>query len=199
MSSKPNSAKALNRSYGVERVSTALLGVLALLAGTAALLVGYRVLGEFRGQRSLLDPLAVNWVDGHLTLTRVAAIVLGLLLLVLGLWWFRRSLRMEGRPDLFLDRSPGQELTVTNAAIANAIRADLASLPAVSKARVRSVGDTRNPALRLNLALHKESDIKQAWEEIHSALERARTSLGMPKLPAAICLEVETTSPQRVQ
>ncbi|MCR6486110.1 alkaline shock response membrane anchor protein AmaP [Amycolatopsis sp. OK19-0408] len=198
--SKTVAAKALSRSYAGERSLTFLVGLLALLGGALALVVGYGVLGEFRGRRPLLDPIALDWLGGHATPARIAAIVLGVLLLVLGLRWTLRSLRPEPRPDLDLDRTEGAELVVTAAAIAGAVQADAEQLAGVSRARVRAVGSRKSPALRVTLWLHEGTDLKGVWEQLDTqVLARARESLGLAVLPTAVRLELDTSAPKRVR
>ncbi|WP_370961314.1 alkaline shock response membrane anchor protein AmaP [Amycolatopsis sp. cg9] len=193
-------AKALSRSYAGERVLTFLVGLLALLGGALALVVGFGVLGEYRGRRPLLDPLAVGWLGSHATPARIAAIVLGVLLFVLGLRWALRSLRPEPRPDLDLDRTEGAELVVTAAAIADAVRADAEGLDGVSRARVRAVGSRTAPALRLTLWLHEGTDLKAVWAGLDTqVLARARESLGLDALPTAVRLELDTAPAKRVR
>ncbi|WP_410632745.1 alkaline shock response membrane anchor protein AmaP [Amycolatopsis sp. cmx-4-83] len=197
---KSVAAKALSRSYAGERVLTFLVGLLALLGGALALVVGYGVLGEYRGRRPLLDPMAVEWLGSHATPARIAAIVLGVLLFVLGLRWALRSLRPEPRPDLDLDRTDGAELVVTAAAIAEAVQADAEQLDGVSRARVRAVGSRTAPALRITLWLHEGTDLKGVWAGLDTrVLARARESLGLDVLPTAVRLELDTTAPKRVR
>ncbi|UOX84691.1 alkaline shock response membrane anchor protein AmaP [Amycolatopsis sp. FBCC-B4732] len=197
---KSVAAKALSRSYAGERVLTFLVGLLALLGGALALVVGFGVLGEYRGRRPLLDPMAVEWLGSHATPARIAAIVLGVLLFVLGLRWALRSLRPEPRPDLDLDRTDGAELVVTAAAIAEAVQADAEQLDGVSRARVRAVGSRTAPALRITLWLHEGTDLKGVWAGLDTqVLARARESLGLDVLPTAVRLELDTTAPKRVR
>jgi hypothetical protein len=199
MSRKSISSQALARSYGAERTLTFLVGVIAVLGAAAVFAVSYGVLGEFRARRSLIDPMAVDWLGGHALASRIGAIVLGVVLLVLGLWWLRRSLRTEGRPDLELDRSEEHPLTVTSSAIANAVQADAETVGGVSRARARAVGDSDNPALRLTLWLREGTDVRQVWDELDTrVLARARESLGIEILPTAVRLELETGNRQRV-
>lgn len=122
--------------------------------------------------------------------------MLGVLLLWLGLWWFFRSLRPEGRPDLEL----ADDLVVTSSAISEAVRADAETVDGVGRARVRAVGDKEHPALRITLWLVEGTDLKRVWEQLdHTVLARARESLGVDVLPTAVRIELDTTAPQRVR
>ncbi|SFW89146.1 hypothetical protein [Amycolatopsis australiensis] len=198
--SKSVAAKALSRSYAGERTLTFLIGLLALAGGALALVVGFGLLGRFRGRRPLLDPMALAWLGGHATPARIAAIVLGLLLFVLGLRWTVRSLRPEPRPDLDLDRTEGAELVVTAAAISGAVQADAEQLDGVSRARVRAVGSRTSPALRITLWLHEGTDLKAVWAALDTqVLARARESLGLDVLPTAVRLELDTSPAKRVR
>ncbi|MEQ0557650.1 alkaline shock response membrane anchor protein AmaP [Amycolatopsis sp. NEAU-NG30] len=198
--SKPIAAKALSRSYAGERTLTFVVGLLALLGGALAVVVGYGLLGEFRGRRSLLDPIALDWLAGHATAARIAAIVLGVLLCVLGLWQALRALRPEPRPDLELDRTEGAELVVTAGAIAGAVQADAERLGGVTRARVRAVGSRTSPALRITLWLREGTDLKDVWAGLDTGvLTRARESLGLASLPAAVRLELDTSPAKRVR
>ncbi|UJW31340.1 alkaline shock response membrane anchor protein AmaP [Saccharothrix sp. AJ9571] len=196
---KTVASKALARSYGAERTLTSLVGVLALAAGVLALVVGQGWLGTFRALRPVLDPMAVNWLGREPVIAKTAAIVAGVLLLIFGLWWFFRSLRPEGRPDLELDRAPGQELTVTAAAISSAVRADAEAVEGVSRARVRAVGDPSSPALRMDISLREGADLKTVWQVIDTqVLTRARESLGVDTLPTAVRIDLDADPQSRV-
>jgi hypothetical protein len=198
--SRSVAAKALSRSYTGERTLTFLVGLLAFVGGALALVVGFGWLGEFRGRRPLLDPIATGWLGEHATPARIAAIVLGVLLCVAGLRWAVRSLRPEPRPDLDLDRTEGAELVVTAAAIAGAVQADAERLGGVSRARVRAVGSRTSPALRITLWLHEGTDLKHVWSELDErVLTRARASLGLASLPAAVRVELDTSPAKRVR
>ncbi|MFB9690421.1 alkaline shock response membrane anchor protein AmaP [Amycolatopsis plumensis] len=198
--SRSVATKALSRSYTGERTLTFLVGLLAFLGGALALVVGFGGLGEFRGRRPLLDPIALEWLGSHATPARIAAIVLGVLLFVLGLRWVVRSLRPEPRPDLDLDRTEGAELVVTAAAIAGAVEADAAQLDGVSRARVRAVGSRTSPALRITVWLHEGTDLKAVWSDLDArVLTRARESLGLASLPTAVRMELDTSPAKRVR
>jgi hypothetical protein len=198
MNQRSASARALARSYRTERTLTFVAGLVAVLGAAVVLAVSFGLLGQFRARRALLDPMAVHWIGGHATIARIVAIVLGVVLFVLGLRWFLRSLRPEGRPDLELDRSDNP-LTVTSSAIANAVQADAETIGGVSRARARAVGDSEHPALRLTLWLREGTDVRQVWDELDTrVLRRARDSLGIEVLPTAVRIELESGNKQRV-
>ena len=197
---KSVASKALARSYRAERSLTSLVGLLALAAGVLALVVGQGWLGTFRAQRPVLDPIAVQWLGREPVLAKIAAIVVGVVLFGFGLWWFFRSLRPEGRPDLELDRTQGRELTVTAAAISGAVRADAEAVEGVSRARVRAVGDADSPALRMEISLREGADLKTVWQELDArVLTRARESLGVDTLPTAVRIDLDAGTGQRVK
>ncbi len=186
---------AVARSARLDRTLLTLLALLLLGGGVVALLVGTGVLGAARARRPVLDPIAVDFLRSY----RIAAIVLGVLLVAVGLWWALRSLRPEPKPDLVLDDSAGGELTVTSSALADAIKADAISVQGVERARARLVGNEDDPALRLTLWLQQGADLRAVWEGLdQQVLSRARQALGLSRLPTAIRLELDAAERQRV-
>lgn len=196
---KPSSTP-IGRGAGFERSAVTLLGLLSLLVGVAALVVGSGVLGTFRSQRPVADPLVVQWLRDNARLAAVIGLVAGLVLLVLGLWWLVRAMRPEPRPDFRLEKSDSGDLDVTSGALANAVRADAEQVPGVKRARVRMAGSDRSPSLRLTLSLQEGTNIRHVWEELdEKVLARARQSLGRETLPTAIRLQLDRAPKQRVQ
>ncbi len=185
------------RSLGFERGLVLVVGLLILLAGILALIVGAGWFGGFRAQRSVLDPIAVQWWNAYPQVGIPVAIVLGIVLLGLGLWWLARALRPDPRPDLRLEDEPG--LIVTSSALGNAIRTDAESMTGVSRARVRIAGSQRSPNLRLNLSLQEGTDVRQVWDELDDkVLAKARESLETETIPTAIRLQLDRAPRQRV-
>ncbi|MDA3625366.1 alkaline shock response membrane anchor protein AmaP [Saccharopolyspora oryzae] len=186
------------RGMGFERGVVVLIAVLAVLLGAAVLLVGTGWLGLFRAQRPLADPILVQWLSENSQLALGIGIALGVVLFVLGLWWVARALRPESRPDMRLERGNG-ELTVTAAALTEAVRADAEQVTGVNRARVRMAGTEQRPSLRLTLSLQEGTDVKQVWGELDAkVLSRAREALGTDTLPTAIRLQLDRAPRQRV-
>jgi hypothetical protein len=189
------SRAAVARSAGGDRTLTIILGLVLLAGGVLAALVGFGVFGSYRAQRPLLDPMITSWFAQHSVAGRWIAIGVGVVLLLLGLWWAARSLRPEPRPDVTLSESPGERPTVEHAAICDAVRHDAETVSGVSRARVRLVGTSERPALRLNLSLVEGSDVRDVWAELDGrVLARARQAFGVSALPSAVRLELDATS-----
>ncbi|MBF6507542.1 alkaline shock response membrane anchor protein AmaP [Nocardia farcinica] len=187
------------RGLGFERGVVVVVALLAVLIGAAVLLVGTGWLGLFRAQRPLADPILVEWLSANSRLALAVAIVLGIVLFVLGLWWVVRALRPESRPDVRLERGSG-ELTVTAAALTEAVRADAEQVTGVNRARVRMAGSEQRPSLRLTLSLQEGTNVRQVWEELDGkVLSRAREALGTETLPTAIRLQLDRAPRQRVR
>ncbi|MDA3649530.1 alkaline shock response membrane anchor protein AmaP [Saccharopolyspora indica] len=187
------------RALGFERGVVTVIALIAVLLGAAVLLVGTGWLGLFRAQRPLADPILVQWLSDNSRLALVIAIVLGVLLFALGLWWVIRALRPESRPDVRLERGSA-ELTVTAAALTEAVRADAEQVTGVNRAHVRMAGDERRPSLRLTLSLQEGTNVRQVWEDLDAkVLSRAREALGTDTLPTAIRLRLDRAPRQRVR
>ncbi|GAB2973817.1 alkaline shock response membrane anchor protein AmaP [Saccharothrix stipae] len=178
----------MNHSNRTERVMAFALGVVALLVGGGA--VALHRLGV---DRPVLDPVVLDWARRHLLPVRVGLLVLGLLAVVLGLWWAWRAVRPQRRPDLRLD----DDVVVTAKALAAAVRADAERLHGVHGAKVSVVG---TPALRLRLTLRHGADVPRVWRELDGrVLARARAALGVEALPAAVRLDLAKRARQRVR
>lgn len=191
---------ALGRSYRAERALAAVVGLVALVAGGGAFALGQGWLGAGRSGGSVVDPVVTRWLSAHADAARGVAIGVGVLLLVLGLLWFARTLKLERRPDLALDDTDGAGITVTAGAIANAVAADAEGIRGVSKARVRPVGRPDSFGLRINLVLDEGTELGAVWRELDAeVLRRARETLGVSALPAAVRLELDTSAGSRVR
>lgn len=194
------SRTAIGRSLGFERSLLTVIGLVLLLVGVLALVVGAGWLGRFRAQRPVLDPLATRWASGHSEWFYGIGIALGVVLVVLGVWWLLRSLRPEGRPDLRLTGEGESSATVTSAALTEAVRADAENVTGVSRARVRMAGTDQRPNVRLTLSLQEGTNVRHVWEELDDkVLSRARRALGTEELPTAIRLRLDRAPRQRVR
>lgn len=187
------------RTARVDRTVTALLGMLAIAAGAAALLVGAGVFGPDRARRSVIDPKLLTQIEQNRELTLGLAIGLGVVLALLGSWWALREVLPERRPDVALESSPSRQVTITAGALSSAIREDAGSIVGVARTRVRMVGNADCPGLRLTLWLNEGADVRGVWTELDSrVLARARHALDVDVLPAAIRIELDAAERQRV-
>lgn len=191
---------AVTRSAATERALGMLLGLLAVAAGTLVLLIGAGVLGADRASRPLVDPIAVDAISRNRILALAVAIAAGIVLVIVGLWATVGSLRPETKPDVALDSSPANALTITAGALADAVRADAETVTDVHRARVRLVGDPHRPGVRLTLSLRQGADVRQVWSELDThVLTRAREALGITTLPTAVRIELDAATRQRAQ
>lgn len=192
--------KATARAAGTQRVLVGLIGLLCLAAGVAALVAGSGLLGADRAARPVLDPVALGALYAHQALARATAVVAGVVLLLLGLLWAARAIKPEPRPNLLLDPSSTSSLEVSGSAIADALRADAETIEGVHRARARMVGSTATPVVRLNLWLDDGANVRDVYRDLDTrVLTRARDSLGIESLPAAIHLDLDAAAPVRVR
>ncbi|MEU6696987.1 alkaline shock response membrane anchor protein AmaP [Pseudonocardia sp. NPDC046786] len=188
--------RAQYRSAGGARWGLTLLGVVLLAAGVLTVLLVTGVFGQNRPQRPLLDPLISEFLVAHGTAARVAAIVAGIVLFVLGLLWAARGLRPEPRPDLVLDAGSGSEIRIDSAAAADALAEGAAALPGVTRARARMVGRASAPAVRATVWVEEDvadTGVAEICRRLDSeVLPQVRDSLGFPDLPVAVRLELDS-------
>lgn len=190
----------LSRPLAFERAVTSIAGVIALATGTLALLVGSGVLGTYRARRPLLDPLARSWATENPGIALTAAAVLGVVLVVLGLWWITHALRPETRPNLRLGGGAAGRTSLSGSTLSEAVRADAREVTGVVGARVRTTGTPERPGLRMVLSLRDDTDVRRVWDELdHKVLSRARSALETETLPTVIKLELDRSRGQRVR
>lgn len=187
--------RAVARSAGGSRWGVTLLGLILLAAGVLTVLLVLGVFGSNRPERPILDPMVLDAVSSQLTVARIVAILVGLLLVVLGLLWTARALRPERRPDLVIDGGPGTDIRVSSTAAADAVGDGAAALPGVSRARARMVGSSSSPAVRATVWVTDDADVAEICRRLDSqVLAQVRDSLGLSALPVAVRLELDTSS-----
>jgi type IV secretory pathway TrbD component len=189
------SRAAVARSAAYDRTLVLLSGLVLLVVGVLVVLLGQGTFGVYRAQRPVIDQQISAWIGANATSARWIAVGVGVVLLIVGLWWAVHSLRPEPRPDVLLSDVPGQRLTVEHSAIADAIRGDAESIDGVSRARVRLVGDERRPALRMTLWLVEDADVRDVWAEVDGrVLARARRAFAVDALPTAVRIELDAAA-----
>lgn len=187
--------RAVARSAGGSRWGITLLGLVLLAAGVLTVLLTLGVFGANRPERPLLDPMISQFLGTYQLWARIAAIVLGVLLLVLGLNWAVRSLRPERRPDLVLDGGPDTDIRVSASAAADAVSEGASGLAGVARARARMVGTAGAPAVRATVWVTDEADVADICRRLDGeVLVQVREALGLAALPVAVRLELEAAS-----
>lgn len=191
--------RAVARSAGGSRWGITLLGLVLLAAGVLTVLLTLGVFGQNRPQRPLLDPMVTDVLGANALVTRIVAVVAGLLLIVLGLIWAVRSLRPERRPDLVLDGGPGTDIRVSSSAAADAVAEGASGLAGVARARARMVGSASAPAVRATVWVTDDADVADICRRLDGeVLTEVRGALGLAALPVAVRLELDASSQSRV-
>lgn len=189
------SSTPIGRALGFERSLVLVIGLILVLLAAAALVTGSGWIGAFRSRRPVLDPLVLRWAQQHPQVMTPVAVVLGIALFALGLWWLVHSLRTEPRPNYRLETG----LLLNGSALTSAVRADAETVTGVNRAKVRTAGTTHHPNLRLTLSLQEGTDVRHVWEELEDkVLSRARQALGCETMPTAIRLRLDHAPRQRV-
>ncbi|HVL85580.1 MAG TPA: alkaline shock response membrane anchor protein AmaP, partial [Pseudonocardia sp.] len=189
---RKRSRAAAARSAAGERSTVALLGLVLLALGVLVTLLSLGVFGAARAGLPVVDPVVLDALRSQPVVARIAAIVAGLLLLVLGLLRVVRSLRPEPRPDLVLDPGPQTAISISSSAAADAVAAQAGTLPGVCRAKVRLVGTRTAPAARITVWLDEDADIREVCRRLDEVLASARDCFGLAAMPVAVRLELDS-------
>lgn len=184
---------AANRPATLNRTLLALIGLVLVITGAAALAFG---LGRLRPVLPALDPSAPLMAQGATVepwvpwVAVVAGIVVGLLCLR---WLLAQGLRRPrtGTWSLHPDAAGGGTTLPADAAGA-AVAADIAGYPGVRKATATLTGTREAPLLQLEVTTEVNTPVGVLRDRIGThALPRLRTALDLDDVPTSLLLRVD--------
>ncbi|MGW1642633.1 alkaline shock response membrane anchor protein AmaP [Streptomyces lavendulae] len=180
----------MTRRSAVNRVLLAAVGIVLLGGGLLMLAGGFDVYRRWRmtppdgwpltvPQDVLLTDADRTWWTGE-GWWWPAAIACLVVVVLLALWWFLAQLRRTHPGPLSVggkDAVDGVELR--EAALSDAVAADVRRLSGVGQARARMTGSSRRPEVELDLTLRPTSEPGPVLQELYDGpLESARQSTG---------------------
>ncbi len=180
----------------VNRIVLALLG-LALMAAGAAVLTGS---WPFGGRHAPLLTAATRQRYGHGEGWYWWAVAAGLgLCVLLALWWLLAQLRRSRLQTVAVDTGDGAFAVVRGRALEEAVAAEAGALDGVARCRVALRRRRGSPALRVALELEPYAVPADTLAALAGpVMANARTSAGLPALPAEARLKVTSHRARRV-
>ncbi|KUJ68890.1 hypothetical protein ACZ90_15995 [Streptomyces albus subsp. albus] len=193
----------------VNRVLVALAGLVLLAVGGAVLLSGLDLPRHwgfdtpswwpFEGPHDVLLTRQdrQRWRDeGWWWPTVIAALGAALLLT---LWWALAQLRRARLAEVLVADDEDVDVALRGRALEAVLEAEAEALDGVERARVRLRGSRTAPEVRLGLLLTARCQPATALDRLRGeVLEQARSSAGLPRLPAEVRLSAERHGPERV-
>ncbi|MER5871253.1 alkaline shock response membrane anchor protein AmaP [Streptomyces sp. NPDC002044] len=180
----------------VNRIVLAVLGLVLTAAGAAVLTGAW----PFGGREAPLLSAATRQRYGHGEGWYWWAVAAGLgLCVVLALWWLLAQLRRSRLRAVAVDTGDGAFAVLRGRALEEAVAAEAGALDGVAGCRVALRGRRGSPALRVALELEPHAVPADALAALAGpVLTHARTSAGLPALPAEARLKVTSHRARRV-
>ncbi|MFD3695833.1 alkaline shock response membrane anchor protein AmaP [Streptomyces sp. NPDC058646] len=180
----------------VNRILLALTG-LALLATGMAVLTASWPLGGRHEPLLTAQTRSRSWhADGWWWWALCAGLALAVLL---ALWWFVAQLRRPRPASVAVDTGDGAFALLRGRALEEAVAAEAEALDGVAGCRVVLRGTRGAPALRITLELEPYAVPADALAGLAGpVLTHARSSAGLPALPAEARLRVTSHRARRV-
>ncbi|NGO69014.1 alkaline shock response membrane anchor protein AmaP [Streptomyces boncukensis] len=193
----------------VNRVLTGLAGLALLLLGLAVLAGGL----DLPHRWSVSLPSGWPWAGpDDVLLTRedrtrwrdegwwwpvlIAALAV---LVVLTLWWLLAQLRRHRLGEVLVESGDGAGALLRGRALEDVLAAEAEALPGVDRARVTLTGRRTEPRLRIGLLLAAHAEPGPELLRLRGeAIEHARTSSGLDRLPAEVRLRSARHRAERV-
>ncbi|MER7823504.1 alkaline shock response membrane anchor protein AmaP [Streptomyces sp. NPDC096097] len=180
----------------VNRILLAVVGTILLAAGIVVLSGVWPLHGR---HAPLLGEATRDryWhADGWWWWAVIAALAVTVLL---ALWWLLSQLRRPRLPAVVVDTGDGAYAVLRGRALEEAVAAEAGALDGVAGCRVALRGRRGSPALRVALELEPHAVPADALAAVAGpVLTHARTSAGLPELPAEARLKVTSHRAQRV-
>lgn len=181
------------RSARGNRWGLALIGVLLLVAGLAALAAGQGLLGGEAARQVLLSPpvlavLGQQWVP---YVAVAVAFVAGFLAL--------RWLMVQGLNDtvgrLSLSEADDGHVTMSENVAGGALEREVSDYPGVRRARAHLTESAAEPCLRLALTLDEDADVAGVWQRVRTeALANLRRSLELDTVTAVVRMSMTASA-----
>ncbi|NSC20948.1 alkaline shock response membrane anchor protein AmaP [Streptomyces albus subsp. chlorinus] len=193
----------------VNRVLTALIGLVLLALGLAVLFAG----ADLPHRWKVSMPADWPWTrPGDVVLSRAdrtrwsdegwwwPAIIAALaVLLLLTLWWLLAQLRSHRLTEALIDSKDGEGARLRGRALEDVIAAEAEAQPGVDSARVVLTGRRQHPRARVGLVLAAHAQPGQTLRLLRrEALAHAETSAGLDALPAEVRLRAARHRAERV-
>ncbi|MFG2231956.1 alkaline shock response membrane anchor protein AmaP [Streptomyces sp. NPDC048723] len=180
----------------VNRILLAVAGAVLVAAGAAVLTGSWPLHGR---HVPLLSEQTRNryWhAEGWWWWAVLAALAVGVLL---ALWWLLSQFRRQRLQAVVVDTGDGAFAMLRGRALEEAVAAEAGALDGVARCRVALRGRRGSPALRVALELEPHAVPADALAAVAGpVLTHARTSAGLPELPAEARLKVTSHRAQRV-
>ncbi|GGR90922.1 hypothetical protein Snoj_50950 [Streptomyces nojiriensis] len=180
----------------VNRILLAVAGAVLVAAGIVVLTGWWPLHGR---HAPLLSEQTRNryWhAEGWWWWAVLAALAVGVLL---ALWWLLSQLRRPRLQAVVVDTGDGAFAMLRGRALEEAVAAEAGALEGVAGCRVALRGRRGSPALRVALELEPHAVPADALAAVAGpVLTHARTSAGLPELPAEARLKVTSHRARRV-
>jgi len=178
----------------VNRLLLGVLGLALMAAGAATLVAGRRSPDSVLLTRADRARWRAEdwWWPGVIAALSV--------LVLLALWWALAQLRRRRLDDVLVPLDDGTGARLRGRALEAALRADAESLSGVAHAHVHLHGRRTAPRARVGLVLDARAEPAATLRALESeTLTQARTSAGLPHLPAEVRLRGEHHGAERAR
>ncbi|MFE0103036.1 alkaline shock response membrane anchor protein AmaP [Streptomyces sp. NPDC059009] len=187
----------------VNRVVLGLVGLALLVVGGSVLAIGLGLkppswwVHDGRHDVLLSDADRARWRgDGWWWPTVIAVLAVCVLLAV---WWLSAQLRRRRLAEVLVETGDGEGALLRGRALENVLTGEAEALDGVERAQVALTGRRNAPQARVGLVLEPHAAPGDALQLLSSqALEHARDSAGLDRLPATVRLRAVKHRAERV-
>ncbi|MFD9164116.1 alkaline shock response membrane anchor protein AmaP [Streptomyces sp. NPDC059558] len=180
----------------VNRILLAVTGAVLLAVGIVVLTGAWPLHGRHAPLLSEETRSRYWHADGWWWWAVAAGLAVGVLL---ALWWLLSQLRRSRLGAVVVDSGDGAFALLRGRALEEAVAAEAGAVDGVAGCRVALRGRRGSPALRVALQLEPHAVPADALAAVAGpVLTHARTSAGLPELPAEARLKVTSHRAQRV-
>ena len=177
----------------INRLALTLLGLLALLAGAAALTASASGFGTTFAHHALFANHVSTYIGQHGTWLWAATAFICLLILLAALRWLAALLISTDRAgDLTVAGSTKHGSTkLQPPALTGALSREIATYYGVDTAKGRIIGDASDPQLVITVTATQTADLAALHQRVEGqALTHARQALANPTLPIQLDLDI---------